>query len=98
MSRSSTDGCAAGASSSNSCSTDHGHGRRSYAGLADVLAIYAPELRRTWVVPVELAPRYAVTLRLEPARNNQVAGVRLADDFTLARWASTLTAGDGAGA
>jgi hypothetical protein len=74
----------------NSCSTDHGRGRGSYDGRADVLAIAAPQLRQTWIVPVELAPRYAVTLRLEPARNNQVVGVRLAADFTLARWVARL--------
>jgi hypothetical protein len=76
---------------SNACSTDHGRGRQSYAGRADVLAIYAAQLRRTWIVPVETAPRYAVSLRLEPARNNQVTGTRPAADFTLERWAAALT-------
>lgn len=75
---------------SNACSTDHGRGRQSYAGRADVLAIYAPELRATYVVPVEAAPRFAVSLRLEPARNGQKAGVREAGNFTLTRWAEAV--------
>jgi hypothetical protein len=75
---------------SNACSTDHGHGRKSYAGRADVLAIYAPELRRTFIVPVEAAPRYAVSLRVTPARNGQQVGVRYADACSVERWAAGL--------
>lgn len=82
---------------SNACSTDHGRGRQSYAGRADVLAVHAAQLRQTWIVPVELAPRYAVSLRLEPARNNQVAGTRPAAEFTLDRWVAGL-AGHGSAA
>jgi hypothetical protein len=81
---------------SNACSTDHGRGRQSYAGRADVLAVYAAELRRTWIVPVEHAPRYAVSLRFEPARNNQVTGTRPAGDFTLERCVAGLAASAGA--
>jgi hypothetical protein len=65
-------------------------GRESYIGRADVLAIYAPELRSTYVVPVDEAPRFAVSLRVEPARNGQARGVRRAEDFALARWATDL--------
>jgi len=80
----------AGCVVANACSTDHGRGRRSYAGRADLLAIYAPELRRSFVVPVVEAPRYAVALRVEPARNGQAAGVRQAEDHALERWAASL--------
>jgi hypothetical protein len=80
-------GCVVG----NACSTDHGRGRESYVGRADVLAIYAAELKATYMVPVREAPRFAVSLRVQPARNGQTRGVRQADDFALARWATSLT-------
>ena len=80
------DGCVV----SNTCTTDHGQGRRPYTGRADVLCIYASQLRTTYVLPVEDAPRYTVRLRLEPPRNRQVTGVRIAAEHELARWAEAL--------
>jgi hypothetical protein len=74
----------------NACSTDHGRGRQPYRGRADVIAVYVRELSRVFVVPVEECPTYVGTLRLEATRNNQMAGVRFATDYTFDAWLRSL--------
>jgi hypothetical protein len=71
-------------------STDHGRGPGSYRGKADVFAVYCPSLDAVYVVNVEEAGRRGVQLRLRPTRNNQVRGVRLAQDYTVEKWAASL--------
>lgn len=71
----------------NTCSTDHGSGRRDYRGRADFIAVHVPELDRVFVVPVEDCPSYVCSLRVRRPRNNQRRGVRLADDYALEAWA-----------
>ncbi len=68
----------------NGRSTDHGRGRMTYDGLADVFGAYFSPTRTVYVVPV--APNFAPRLRLRPARNNQKRGIRLAADFEIDRW------------
>ena len=70
----------------NSASTDHGHGPRSYRGLADVFGVFFPPTGIVYLVPVEAVSPFEGRLRLEPARNNQQKGVRLAADFEIDRW------------
>jgi hypothetical protein len=70
----------------NTCSTDHGHGRRPYHGLADVFAVYVVELSQVFMVPVRDCPRYVGFLRLEPCRNNQRVGIRFAEEYKFDRW------------
>ena len=77
----------------NSASTDHGRGRRHYRDRADVLAVYCPTVDQVYVVPVEDAAGYVTSLRLRPSRNNQVRGIRMAEDHTVERWAERLLAG-----
>src|SRR5262249_40631174 len=65
--------------------------RRCAAGLlkrvystadADAFAPYSPELNRCYFLEMaEFAGQSQVSLRLEPTRNNQLAGVRWARDF-----------------
>ena len=74
----------------NSASTDHGRGRIDYRGRADVLAVWCPTVDEVFVVPVEEAAGYVTSLRLEPARNNQVRRIRMAADHTVDRWAAAL--------
>jgi hypothetical protein len=76
----------------NSAGTDHGRGRLHYRGRADVLAVYCPSIDRVFVVPVDEAAGFVTSLRLEPARNNQVRGVRLAEDHTVERWVASVQA------
>ncbi|HEX8753451.1 MAG TPA: group I intron-associated PD-(D/E)XK endonuclease [Solirubrobacterales bacterium] len=68
----------------NGRSTDHGRGRLSYAGLADVFGVYFPLDDKVYVVPV--ASGFAPRLRLAPPRNNQRRGVRFAVDYELGNW------------
>ncbi len=50
----------------------------------DAVATYAPELNRTFLLPIaEVSGMCGVHLRLEAARNNQVQGIRWADDYEL---------------
>jgi hypothetical protein len=70
----------------NSRSTDHGHGPGSYVGLADIFGVYSPEKRSVYLVPVADVPRYVVFLRLDPTRNNQQRGIRMAAEYEIDRW------------
>jgi hypothetical protein len=70
----------------NSCRTDHGRGRLPYAGLADVFGVYSPDTGLVYLVPVAGTPSFVVSLRVEPARNNQGSGVRHARDYEFDRW------------
>lgn len=69
----------------NACSSQahRGRGKRGYKGQADVFAVYSPELDKVFIVPVTLVGESVVSLRLAPAKNRQVKGVRLADSFEL---------------
>ncbi len=74
----------------NTCSTDHGSGRRLYTGLADVIAVHVPDPEGLFVVPVELCPTSKGYLRLDPPRNNQRRRIRLAADYEFDAWARAL--------
>ena len=69
----------------NTRATDHGQGRQSYHGRADVFGVYFPDNRRVYLVPVA-EMRSDGRLRLEPTRNNQRRGVRFARDYEIERW------------
>ena len=74
----------------NTCSTDHGRGRLSSLGRADVFGVWVPEVDRVLIVPVGEVARYRGYLRLAPARNNQKRGVRYASDYAVEDWARSL--------
>jgi PD-(D/E)XK endonuclease len=69
----------------NSRTTDHGRGRRPYLRLADAFGVYFAPTRAVYLVPVCLVSTFQVRLRLQPARNNQRQGVRLAADYEIER-------------
>jgi hypothetical protein len=75
----------------NSCTTDHGQGRLSYEGRADVFGVHSPQLDRVYVIPVQDCPRFQTRLRCVPTRNNQHKNVRYAGDYAIERWAASLT-------
>jgi hypothetical protein len=56
---------------------------RSYHGRADLFAVWVPELRRCFLIPVSDCGRVETALRLSPARNNQRKGVRQAVDYEI---------------
>ncbi len=75
---------AAGCIAFNTCSNAEGVGRPvGYTGFADAIGIYAPELDRSFLIPLAECPRGNARLRVEPARNNQQARLRWADDYAL---------------
>jgi hypothetical protein len=77
----------------NSRTTDHGRGQQSYLGLADLFGVYFPPTDSVFLIPVEEIPGFAGRLRLEPTRNNQRKGIRLAADFEIRTWTDERLAG-----
>jgi hypothetical protein len=57
--------------------------RRSYVGEIEYFMAYCPSTEDIYVVPIEQAPLWSVTLRLTPAANNQASKVRMARDYLL---------------
>ena len=59
--------------------------RPDYRDEADVFGVYCHSRGEVYLVPVDHVPVRGATLRLEPTRNRQRAGVRWASDYLLAR-------------
>jgi hypothetical protein len=66
--------------------TDHGRGRRSYLGLADVFGVHHRTSDAVYLVPLNAVAASQGRLRLEPTLNNQRRGIRMAADFEIDRW------------
>jgi hypothetical protein len=67
-------------------STDHGRGPQSYAGLADIFGVFFPPRQSIYLVPIDGVANFEGRLRLDPTRNNQQRGVRMATEFEIDRW------------
>jgi len=74
----------------NACSTDHGRGRQSYTGRADVFGVWCETRDEVYVLDVAVVPQFVGSLRLRPTRNNQASGIRWAADHTVDRWVASL--------
>jgi hypothetical protein len=74
--------------------TPAGYVRTTYsADEIDAIAIYCQPLNRCFLLPIqEMAGQSYLHLRLAPARNNQRAGIRMAEDYDLARMIDRLGA------
>lgn len=59
------------------------HGSRNYRGQIDYFAVYCPENREVYLIPVDHAGVSQMNLRLVPTRNKQEKGVRWAEDYVL---------------
>jgi hypothetical protein len=57
--------------------------RHSYKGQVDLFGVYCPETDRCYLVPVDEAGSAECYLRVEPAKNNQVAKTRLAEAYMI---------------
>jgi hypothetical protein len=66
--------------------TDHGRGRKSYVGRADIFGVYFPPKESVYLVPIDAVTNFSGRLRLEPPRNNQRRRIRFATDFEIGRW------------
>jgi len=73
--------------------TDHGRGPQSYLGQADIFGVYFPPGQAVYLVPIDAVAESEGRLRLEPTRNNQKRGIRLADDYQIDRWTVNSLAG-----
>jgi hypothetical protein len=59
---------------------------RDYQGEIDYFAVYCRETGGVFLVPIEDVPlRRQATLRVDPARNGQTRGIRLAAQYEVAR-------------
>ena len=60
--------------------------RRAYAGEIDEFAVFCPETRAVYLVPIDdVATEASAALRIEPVRNGQVKRVRFAAPYEIAR-------------
>lgn len=58
-------------------------GWKDYRGQCEYFAVYCPETRGVYLVPVDLVGRMQATLRLVPTVNKQEKGVRWAEEYEL---------------
>ncbi len=66
----------------NACSQHcRSHKRKGYRGAADLFVIYCPDLNKFYRITVEAVPETHGSLRLEPPKNGQKSGVKMASDF-----------------
>ncbi|HEV3486330.1 MAG TPA: group I intron-associated PD-(D/E)XK endonuclease [Vicinamibacterales bacterium] len=60
--------------------------RRDYTGEVDFFGVYCPENGRVYSIPLAAVPlRTMAALRVDPARNSQMRGIRFAADYEIAR-------------
>lgn len=60
-----------------------GKGKQDYRGQIEMFAIYFPDTDLVYMVPVDEVGRTCGMLRLEPSKNGQIKGVRLASSYLL---------------
>ena len=73
----------------NTRTTDHGRGRQSYLGSADVFGVYFAPTDGVYVIPVTELPGFEGNLRLKTrARNNQRRKIKMAEDYEIDRWSA----------
>jgi hypothetical protein len=56
---------------------------RKYTGEVEIFLVFCPETNGIYAVPVDEAPDGYGSLRVDPTRNGQEAGVRWARDYEL---------------
>src|SRR5579859_4200387 len=60
-----------------------GYGRKDYRGQVDYFAVYCPDTKGTYLVPIDNLPTTSAVLRLTPTGNGQEKNVRWAKDYEL---------------
>lgn len=67
------------------CSSYGHRGRPSkdYRGQCDLFAAWSPDTKKTYLLKVDEVGTSGCSLRLEPTKNNQLTGIRLASDFEI---------------
>ena len=59
------------------------HGSKSYHGQIDYFAVYCPENKGVYLIPVDHTGTSQMNLRLVPTQNNQEKNVHWAKDYEL---------------
>jgi len=59
------------------------HGRKDYRGQVNYFAVYSPDTRKVYLVPMDHTGTTNCFLRLLPTKNNQGKNVRWARDYEL---------------
>ncbi|HEV2654742.1 MAG TPA: group I intron-associated PD-(D/E)XK endonuclease [Ktedonobacteraceae bacterium] len=59
------------------------HGSKNYKDQIDYFAVYCPENREVYLIPVAHAGVSQMNLRLVPTKNKQEQGVKWAEDYEL---------------
>lgn len=59
------------------------HGKKNYQGQIDYFAVYSPDTKKVYLVPIGHVKSTAAMLRLMPTKNGQVKNVRWAKDYEL---------------
>jgi PD-(D/E)XK endonuclease len=63
-----------------------GESRRDYHGQVDYFAVHCPDTSGVYLVPMDDLPvKVQAALRVDPARNCQSHGIRLASDYEISR-------------
>jgi hypothetical protein len=57
--------------------------RKGYAGEIDFFGVYCPEVKKCYLVPVEVAPLTGCDLRIAPTKNGQKKGIRWASEYEI---------------
>jgi hypothetical protein len=58
--------------------------RRDYRGQIDYFAVYSPDLKKAYLVPVDhVSSVEGYLLRIEPTKNGQEKNIRWAQDYEL---------------
>lgn len=57
--------------------------KRHYHGQIEFFGVYCPQLDKCYLIPVEQAGKRHGCVRVEPTKNSQSKGIRLAKDFEI---------------
>ncbi len=59
------------------------HGSKSYHGQIDYFAVYCPETKGVYLIPIEHSGMSRMSLRLRPTKNSQEKHIHWAKDYEL---------------
>jgi hypothetical protein len=69
------------------CCSTHSQGARlftkPYTDQIDFFGVYCPQLRTTYLIPIEETSRRGCSLRIHPTKNRQTRRIRWAQDYLI---------------
>ncbi|MCI0704490.1 MAG: group I intron-associated PD-(D/E)XK endonuclease [Planctomycetia bacterium] len=57
--------------------------RKGYVGQVDFFGVYCPQVKKCYLVPIEIATATCCSLRVAPTKNGQQQGIRWAVDYEI---------------